>query len=234
MKPFHLLVASVGLAVLGLGCGASVHKSELYAAYGDDGTPTYYRITLDASGFNGAVEYRAGWYNAAAVDELFGDLASDSEMRSDMAKTQREAVAKTMKAYLDALVDHADDDGLLAKKKNAFEAALAALGGGAAPAGASPMTVLDYAQKKFVIVLSLRPDEVIAAIKGQVQKRQLLDAVKASLAARGDADAEVLSARLQALDRSVQDASDDLDGALTNEALLKTLSTVQAEAEVIP
>lgn len=182
---------------------------------------------------NGAVEYRAGWYDATAVDDLFGDVGSDSRMRSDMAKMQRAAVSATMKAYLDALVQEPGNEALLVTRKKAFDNALGAMGG-TGPMGASATALLDYSQKKFVIVLSLRPDEIIAAVKGYVQKQQLLDAVQSALQARGDAETQVLRVRLEALDKSVEQATSDIDAAPTHEVLLKTLSKVKAEAELIP
>lgn len=234
MRAWKVLFVGVCAALpLAMGCSASVDKRELFAAYGDDGTPTYYRIKIHASGMNGAVEYRAGWYDATAVDDLFGDVGSDSRMRSDMAKMQRAAVSATMKAYLDALVQEPGNEALLVTRKKAFDNALGAMGG-TGPMGASATALLDYSQKKFVIVLSLRPDEIIAAVKGYVQKQQLLDAVQSALQARGDAETQVLRVRLEALDKSVEQATSDIDAAPTHEVLLKTLSKVKAEAELIP
>lgn len=220
-------------ALLTMGCAANVTKHELYAAYGDDGKPTYYRINLEGEAYNGAVEYRAGWYDAIAVDELFGDVGSDSQMRSDMAKMQRAAVGATMKAYLDALVTSPENDAILTIKKKAFENALTAMGG-VSPHGASATAMLDHAQKKFIIVLSLRPDEVITAVKGQVQKRQLLDAVNAVLSSRNESENEVLRVRLGELDKSIMAADSKLVGTPSREDLLEVLSKVSAEAEVLP
>jgi len=234
MKLITWKIVPLAVSMLAAGCSGGLKKHEIYAAYGDDGTPTYYRINLDATGYNGAVDYRAGWYDATAVDDLFGDIGSDSALRSELAKEHRQYAAKAMKAYLDVLIATPEDAAAIEIKKKAFEDALGTMKI-VAPPGVPATSVIDYAHKKFIIVFSHRPDEVIAAVKGQVQKRQLLDAVSASLRAQNDAGTEVLRARLEALGQSVDAASKELEaGSPSGETLRKTLAKIQAESEVIP
>lgn len=232
-----LLVGVLAIGLMSLtGCGGTFHKKELYAAYGDDGRATYYRITLQGYGYNGEVDYRSGWFDAQAVEGLFGDVGTVATVQSDVAKQQRAALDATLDAYMTALKENKTDE-IAARKKN-YDAALQVITG-VAPVGGDAVTTLDFSGKKLVLILSNNPDAIIAAINGRVQKNQLVDVIKAKLKTaaderqgQSDAEARMLQGQVKDL-LSALGAIEPKLGTASADKLSQGLSSIVQQGDSI-
>lgn len=224
------------LALSATACGGSFTKKEVFAAYGDDGRAMYYRINLEGSGYNGEVDYRAGWFDAQAVENLFGDVGAAASIQTELAKKHRESLDKALAAYLKALEDNTKDE--IADRKKNFESALEAITG-VAPAGGDRVATLDYSGKKFVMILSTNPDQIIAAINGRVQKNGLVEAIGAKLresesdkAGAREADGRILSQEVKGLITALASAETGVSTASPAE-LSAQLSAIVQQAEAV-
>lgn len=206
---FAALVASVAAGCLGC---ASFNKSEIYAAYGADGEVVYYRINLKGYGSLGKVDYRSGWFSARAVDELFGDVTSQGDLRVSVLRHRQRAIEAATKAYADAVDAQKNDERDAAKArmdriKSDFKPLMddPADGSGpedlptTAPADVTRAEAFDYVGKKFVMVLANDPDEILKMIGDSIQKDKLVDAVSSFARGRTEqADATSTAALEQA------------------------------------
>lgn len=184
------------VALAAAGCTHGVFtKSELFPEYGRNGEANYYRVTLDGSGFNGEIDYREGWYDAQAVDELFGAVGDDHLARQAIAKRRDEVIQKTYDAYADALEENRQGD--IAVRRANYEAALSSASPGAPRTGGE---ATDRSDKKFVMILSCDPDRIIDAIKGKIRERKVADSVAALVTASRDQEDAGDVLRLQLLE----------------------------------
>lgn len=194
----------LGALALSLGC-ASFDKREIYAAYGPDGV-NYYRIRFKGRGSLGKVDYRSGWYDGKAVDELFGDVTSEGDLRVTTTRARQEAIAAAARDYVEAAKAGKDDEMAAAKARiDKVTADFSTL----APADVSQDdAAMEYAGKKFVMVLAHDPDEILKMIGDSIQKDRVVAAV--SRFARENADkasrrAEAALSRAQAQAKSLAD-----------------------------
>jgi hypothetical protein len=163
----------LGALALSLGC-ASFHKREIYAAYGPDGV-NYYRITFKGRGSLGKVDYRSGWYDGKAVDELFGDVTSEGDLRVTTTRARQEAIAAAARDYVAAAKQ--GDDAKMTAAKGRIDRVTADFST-LAPADVSrDDAAMEYAGKKFVMVLAHDPDEILKMIGDSIQKDRVVEAV---------------------------------------------------------
>lgn len=228
---------AVSLAALVIGCGGSFEKKELFTVYDEDGRANYYRITVQGRGTSSKVDYRAGWYDQQAVDSLFGDVAARASLQAKLAEKHEQIVDDAFKKYLEALRDGKADE--ISQARARFEEAMNAISG-ITPAGADRSAALDYAGKKFVMVLSTNPDKIIAAIQGRIQKQGLIDALSRRLQLDEDAkagaarsNAALLADQIQSLITAMNEASDKLDGAPAAEDVRVEIRRVISHVEAL-
>lgn len=231
--------------VLALGCqlltgcqtGGNLAQTEHFAQYDGKGNATYYRISVAGFGKNGKVKYRSGWFDARAVDDLFGVVVgSEPDLKSVTAERQREAVQRTFEKYMQAL--ESNDTANIPAYKQRYEEALQGVAA-TGSAGESPVAALEHANEKFVILLANDPDQIIEALRNRVKSSKLAESV--GLLMRGQAAQadqasqlrlEVLAARLEGIQKSLaaqRDAvPDDAGTAALAQALRETLAEVEA------
>lgn len=212
----YLLFGALGLL---LGC-ASFDKSELYAAYGPEGV-VYYRINFRGHGSLGKVDYRSGWYDGKAVDELFGDVTSEGDLRVTRARARQAAIEAATKAYVGA-AEKPDDVAMAAAKARLDK--ISADFSTMAPAEASATEAMDYAGKKFVMVLAHDPDEILKMIGDSIQKDKVVAAVSSFMRdaaeSASDSAADALSAASARANQLVEQLTSARSGvaAAANEA----------------
>lgn len=208
---FRRIVAALVavFAANSLAC-ASFDKSEIYAAYGADGEVVYYRITLRGYGSLGKVHYRSGWFSARAVDELFGDVTSQGDMRVSVLRQRQRAIEAATKAYADAVDAQKNDERDAAKARmDRIEADFEPLLDDpdealepdqiptTAPADLTRAEAFDYSGKKFVMVLANDPDEILKMIGDSIQKDRLVDAVASFARGKAEQSAATNTAALE-------------------------------------
>ena len=188
----------------------------------------YYRVRVVAYGQNGRVDYRSGWFDAKAVDDLFGEISSQHNARNLIAKEQRRAIRETYKEYVEALLSDTPNQGTIETRRQAFDAARDGVSG-VTTLGGSP---LDHTNHKFVMILSNDPSDVIAAIKGKVEQNKLVDSV-ASLLAQEQSRVSILAAQNKSAHLSQLEAvvtfSDTTASSLTNSSTVADLKAYLAE-----
>jgi hypothetical protein len=230
---------SLALLLLASGCGGSFKKREIFAAYGENGEANYYRVTIAGYGTNSEVDYRAGWYDKRAIDSLFGDLAARQSLQAELATEHKKVLQETFTKYLEALRDDADPEKIERTRKN-FQEAMDAVTG-VAPADAERTAPLDYADKKFVMILSTNPDKIVAAIKGRIQQQKLVDALaiqlqsaEASKAADERSRSAILAGQVASLVGAIRDAKTHLDGEVTDQTVRVEVERLIGQLEVQP
>ena len=209
------------LAILTVGCltgcaKGAFHKVELFAEYPENSgqVPNYYRVTLSGKGRNGVVDYRSGWYDAKAVDALFGKISEEQEALAVTARRRKQAIRTTFDLYMDALEKGDPEEKLRGAQKRYQEALQSA--SGLTTLGSDPVTALDRADEKFIMILSSDPDQIIEAIKGSVQKSQIADAVVRQLDAHQRRQVAVTEQRLDQLLKRLNQAVDKLRASVAS------------------
>jgi len=159
---------SIGFIALTMlaGCTtkAVITKTERFAHYDSEGKPTYFQIVVFAEGRNGKVDYRSGWYDARAVDALFGDVSFKADLDAATAHRRKEAIQKTFDNYMKALEETPTETAEIESAQNAYNKALESISG-VVSAGESPTKAIDHASEKFVIIFANDPDEIIKTIR---------------------------------------------------------------------
>lgn len=228
--------ASVLLAGL-LACGGRFTKTEHFVAYGENGEANYYRITIEARGDFSEVDYRSGWYDAAAVDQLFGDLAAKQTLAAKAAQEKGDAALDALDKYLEELNAAELDQSKIDARKRAYEEAVAAVTG-VTPVGTDRLDVSYYAGKKLVLILSSDPSAIIDAIKSRLQGQRITDAIRKRLEddnrRKADTARKDLETTLDGIDgvvEALERAQTSLDGAPTRQAVRDALTQLDAEVE---
>jgi hypothetical protein len=105
---------AVALAAL-TGCKTTIEESRVLQAVQDNGDIAYYRIQLKADAKLAKTHYRAGLYDAEAIDALFGSVKQDDQDAVDqiLERRRREAVSKISAEYYRALEKGESTEGLL-------------------------------------------------------------------------------------------------------------------------
>lgn len=164
--------SALGAALLACACtSGGFTKREHFADYGGKGRANYYRVTVAGKGDNGKVDYRSGWYDARAVDDLFGNVGKTASDYATIAPRLREALRTTHAKYMEALEDPALSADVPKRRANYLEVLNSVTG--LTTADGNRASPLDHAGEKFVMVFSNDPEKVIEAIKGHIQKRDL-------------------------------------------------------------
>lgn len=221
----------VGALALLLGC-ASFRKSEIYAAYGPDGV-NYYRVTFKGYGSLGKVDYRSGWYDGKAVDELFGDVTTEGDLRVTTTRARQEAIATVAKDYV-AAAKKGDDKAMAAARArlDTITADFTTL----APADTSlDDAAMEYAGKKFVMVLAHDPDEILKMIGDSIQKDKVVDAVSrfarettARASKRAEEAVSAAAAKASALSDQLKAAGEAVSAASDAAALRTSITYLKA------
>lgn len=229
-----LILASI--ATTGCQTSGEIDQLEHFAQYGDRGAANYYRIIVDGYGHNGEVSYRSGWYDARAVDALFGNIGEKVNTKAATAKRQREAVKRTYDKYMDALEDDSQFANV-ATYKSKYEEAVNSITG-VTDAGAGPLSALDHANEKFVMIFANDPDKIIEAIRSKMKAIDLEGTIKSVFEARAATEVaenevklSLLARRLEGLKRSLADARTNLSDGMTNQELSAKLDALIAELE---
>lgn len=158
------------LPLIGLlnGCGfTEIEETHLVQATDDDGHVSYFKMTLKARSQTAKTEWRAGMYDAYALDSLFGDTEAGEATALDTSLARKRIQASTAlyDQYLAALKD-----------KNATPEQLADLERRFARSVESPYTVAQRGngapQRKYAIIYSSNASVVEEAIAGIVEEKE--------------------------------------------------------------
>jgi hypothetical protein len=168
----------------------------VYQASDRQGHVAYYRVQIDGSATLAKTSYRSGFYDAAAVDALFGTTSEGDTDSVDetLERHRRQAVDVLAKQYYDTL----------AAGKGGETASLQAL-----ESAISPIP----RDKKFVIIHSANASVVEAAIADFAEEKDTQDAVLSLIAPFKRDDYLQAKADQEALSRTsaiVQKAAADL------------------------
>lgn len=209
---------------------ASFRKVEHFADYGGNGRANYYRVSIEGRGENGKVDYRSGWYDAKAVDELFGNVGQKHTIEAVTASRQGEAIEKTFDNYMKSLEggDGAPDvDVARGKWRQSVNAVT-----GITSAGEGQVGAVDHADEKFVMILSNDPEKVIQAIKAHIQKADLGGSVSALLGADQAKKDATQHLRLSLLARQLQSCIEALQATETGLGTATPATRLQALGEL--
>jgi len=233
-----VITLSTIVSWLGMGCQTSggLDKTEHFADYGGNGNANYYRVSIQGSGHNGVVNYRSGWYDAKAVDALFGTIGTDANVKAKTAQRQQKAVTRTYNKYMEAL-EQDEKFEQVEVYKSKYEEALRSITG-VSEAGEGPLGSLDHSNEKFVMILANDPDEIIEAIRNNLQTIDFTSTItnlfaerQATEQAKAHLGLSLLAGRLEALQGSLNTSKDKLNDAQKNQALLAELDLLLAEVE---
>jgi hypothetical protein len=178
------------------------------------GHVAYYRVSVDANARLAKTNFRAGLYDAAAVDALFGTMSGDDDtVDQTLERRRREAVDRLAKAYYDAL------SGSQTDRENARRALQDALA-----------TV--PRQQKFVIINSANASAVEEAIADFSEEQDTRNGILSLVAPFKREDFLQAKADADALARTVAvllQARSDL-GALQNPAAGKPVESTYKDS----
>lgn len=229
------------VALLAACTRGSLSKVEYFAEYpptaAKERKPNYYRVSINGEGFNGKVDYRAGWYDARAVDSLFSTLSEEQSSKATTAARQKKAIRKTHDLYMDALeADTVSQADIETRRKNYKEAVSGV--SGVTSAGNERTSPLDKADQKFVMIFSNDPSRVIEAINGRVQQMQITETIGAVLRQKENRDRAVnrdrlniLIAEANALKTSAKEVGDKLTGTAKENDLYQYVVRLLTETE---
>jgi len=153
------------LAATCVACGAtSINEQHILQARDQHGHVAYYRVALNADANLAKTNYRAGLYDAAAIDALFGNASSDDDTIDEtLERRRRAAVDALSKAYYDSLSgEKADRESA----RKALETAIAPI----------------PRRQKFVVIYSANASAVEQAISDFSEEDDTRNAVVALLA----------------------------------------------------
>jgi hypothetical protein len=216
----------LGLACAG--CGAtSIKERHVVQAADQQGHTAYYRLSLEADADLAKTNYRAGLYDAAAIDALFGNVSPDENTIDEtLERRRREAVDTLSKAYYDSL-SRPEQEQAAARK--ALEQALAPV----------------PRRQKFVVVYSANASAVMQAIADFSEEEDTRNAVlsliapfkrddflsaKSNSEALKRAVAAVVSAR-EALDKMTDPAAGKEADAAYKDQIQRILNDLLSAAE---
>jgi len=167
------------------GCGNMLIEEVYYLAVPGENNTNYYRIRVEAEARQGVAEYRAGWFPAETVDQLYGgslepDSAAAYRTREDLRGMYDEAIKQTMEGYLSAAKDpNASPEVIGNWLKASRRVRSAASDGVALPPGAieveydpAASLTLRHSGEKLVLMLSSDPSKVIEAMKNFTQSEK--------------------------------------------------------------
>ncbi len=204
---------------------ATFKKREMFAEYGPNGKASYYRVTIETKGKNSEVDYRSGWYDAKAVDSLFGNISQQQDVEAATANRQKQAIRKTFDTYMDALEQQKPETEVETARQR-YNSALQAITG-VTTLGESKTSALDHANEKFVVVLSNDPGKVIQAIKEKTQQNSLQENLGIFFSHQSKNQAKTSQLRLNMLISQMENLQSSLKRS--ENSLFKLASTVTFE-----
>ena len=239
MKKLYWVICFMSLAGIISSCtSATLNKKELFAEYNGKGRANYYRFNLNVEGRNSKAKYRSGWYSARAVDDLFGNIASDVDIKAATAEIHGKTVKKTFEKYMNSLLDENEPSKKDLYKAN-YEEALSAVSG-VASVSEDPLAAIDHANEKFVMMFANDPDAIIKAINNRMKGFDIVNSVNAVV--QGKAQKErlssklklsLLAAQIKQLQTSLNTLIEAIPENATNQALINESSGILAEMEVV-
>lgn len=234
--------------VLSIGGCAGNHRfteSRIVQARQADGEIAYYRVTLEGAAAQSQSKYRAGLYDAKAVDDLFGQVSilntDQQAVDQILEQRRRDAVSAIASEYYAEL-----------KKADADDTKLKKLEAGLARAMLDPYTAASRTtddpvmrpRQKFVIIhsaLASVVEEAIAQFAESEETKRLIENTFASYRREQFIMAKVESEGLEAARAHLIQIADAMDAALNrrNDNLINdeqykaaVLSLVQEAASV--
>jgi hypothetical protein len=183
MAPFSFKYARLLFYVSLIGalqaCSLGVMKVDEvhYWAVSNGVDTNYYRLSVDGYTRLSDAEYRSGWFDATAVDSLFGDVSEANAGESAAAKAEiealyREAYKTTTENWLNVAKDPNKTDAEVQKEYNALRRIKVAPYGiangfeNAVEVEYNPTkgVMLNHSGEKMVFLLSANPDQIVGNI----------------------------------------------------------------------
>lgn len=172
-KLLCFFITSIAFTVLVAGCGfTKIRESHILQADDGMGNISYYRVTIAAESTTAKTEWRAGLYDAYALDALFGSPGEQDDLGLDatLGRKRVQAAAELYDRYVQALRDGVSPDELRQLEHQFARAiespfALAERGSGGTP------------QRKFTVIYTSNASIVEEAIADVVEDKQTASGV---------------------------------------------------------
>src|SRR5262245_55042014 len=121
------LVCLLTALVTALGCGTMKLRETQYLAVKSGSNTNYYRIRVYAKTVLGESDFRSGWFPAAAVDALSGDVSAAGataalKTEDDIRQGIDTALKEALTQYLNAAKDPSSSPETLTKRLTALKA----------------------------------------------------------------------------------------------------------------
>jgi hypothetical protein len=215
-----------------------MQQTEHFAHYNGKGDATYYRVLISGLGKNGKVQYRSGWFDANAVDNLFGVVGDENRLKVITAERQRAAVERTFSRYMEALENEDAAEKISARKQH-YEEALRSISGNSS-LGESPISALNRANQKFVIILASDPDAIIQNLRNRAKSSKISDSIGLILTGQsaqadqaGQLRLQLVTARLEGLKASLTATREGIAENSTDAGLKLAIREILAEVEAL-
>ena len=225
-------------AILMLGCGSTeIRESRVLQAVQEDGEIAYYRLLIEGDANLAKTNYRAGLYDAEALDTLLSGVSESDQSAVDqvLERRRREAVASISARYYQALENKDDTEvqELQRRLATAMQSPflLAQSGGDAGVAAPGRKYAIIFSALASVVEEAIAniaeeqetEDLVLAAVAG-IQRDKLLDVT---------VEAEAIDAALARL-HAVRQAADSLTAPSTvNTAYLESVRRLLQDAAAV-
>lgn len=161
---YFVVVPSVFLSACGT---TAITESHIFQTQRGGGDIAYYRVTINADADLAKTSYRAGLYDAAALDAILGGVTSDDTTSVDAAleKARCDAIKKLADAYYKALAAEPPNADNVRAKELALRTAL------------EPVP----RRQKFAIIFSALASVVEEAIAGIVEEQDTTKTINAAI-----------------------------------------------------
>ncbi|MDR3457797.1 MAG: hypothetical protein P4N60_10160 [Verrucomicrobiae bacterium] len=166
------------------GCGTTtIRESHLMATQDNQGNISYYRLTLAGDANMAKTTYRAGLYDAEALDALMGETSSEL----DGGDTSSQAITRLRKQAINQI---GGEYYAALAQTNQSQAQISDLAARLGQAFASPYDVAANAtpqglikpQRKFAVIFSANASIVEEAIADMVEAKETQDTVNSAIA----------------------------------------------------
>ena len=179
-----------------VGCGQTrIHETHLLQARDAQNNIAYYRVNIKGSANLAKSDYRAGFYDAEALDAVMGEISEQAQpLDANFNRKRQEAVAKLQHDYYQALQDPNTNDEELKGYQRRFARALMA-----------PYEIVEESgiemsrpREKWAVIFSADATAVEEAMAEFVEGRDSVETVYAAVAAlRRDAFIDVAATKNQ-------------------------------------
>lgn len=173
MKPPHLPFAGFLclLCCVSSGCGRFEFKESriIQVTSVESGRPTYYKLDVWGSALMAKTHYRAGLYDAAAVDALTGQVAAgdtDDSIDHIVWSKRRQAVERILSRLYGVLEEADPDDSRIRQYRRSLDLALQ-----------SPYDLALSQRQKFLAVFSSNASIIATAVADFAEDKRSEDAL---------------------------------------------------------